>query len=322
MQRIFFCNIGWMKNYQGTKNGESIIHGGEFIKTEGRGHEVCNFLPVLGEVFGYVRTPGKQISLDRLGAGKSATFLEDVTVVWLAGPKGGGTFIVGWYKNATVYRNFQYFSQPPHGHEAEKIHGYWIKAPAKSVTLLQEEDRNYPIKRRIKGSLGRSNIWYADKQESQDIARQVLGFIEGYQAKSKPRGGFNRSTDADHNRLIEQTAVKHCWDFFAGQGYQVTSVEKDNVGWDLEARKEDTTLKLEVKGLTGESLRVGLSPNEFRAFLEKDPKYRLAVVASTLNSPNLYLCRFNTDSQQWVVEGENWELMVSPSISAIISAGP
>ena len=273
MQRLLFCNIGWMLNYQGQQNGELIVHGGEFIKTEGRGHEVCNFLPVNGEVFGYVRTPGKQLSLDRLGASKSAAFLENMTVVWLAGPKGGGTFVIGWYKNATVYRDFQYFATPPQSHEAEKIEGYWIKAPAESVTLLPEDDRTFPIKRRIKGSLGRSNVWYADTPEGKIIAAEVLGFMEGYEAKAKPRRGFSRTTDPDHNKLIEQTAVKHCWDMYVKAGYHVRSVEKDNLGWDLEATKEGSTLKVEVKGLSGESLSVGLTANEFRAFNDHDPHY-------------------------------------------------
>jgi Domain of unknown function (DUF3883) len=60
-------------------------------------------------------------------------------------------------------------------------------------------------------------------------------------------------------------------------------VEKDNLGWDLEARREgEKVLHLEVKGLLGNELQVGLTPREYRAFKAHAEStmanYRLCVV--------------------------------------------
>jgi hypothetical protein len=52
--------------------------------------------------------------------------------------------------------------------------------------------------------------------------------------------------------------------------YIIKNVEKDNVGWDLEAKPEidGVSLCLEVKGLFGSELKVGLTPNEYRILIK------------------------------------------------------
>ena len=52
---ILFCNIGWMKHYEGT-DGEIPQRGGAY-NDESVGHEVLNFCNVRGRLYGYVRTP-------------------------------------------------------------------------------------------------------------------------------------------------------------------------------------------------------------------------------------------------------------------------
>jgi 5-methylcytosine-specific restriction protein A len=102
---ILFCNIGWMKYYDGIA-GDSIQRGGSYNK-DAVGHEACNFTPCNGKYYGYVQPTGRQIAVERLGANKSSDHADGVTVVWTAGPDTGGTAIVGWYTNATVFRELQ-----------------------------------------------------------------------------------------------------------------------------------------------------------------------------------------------------------------------
>ena len=100
--KILFCNIGWMKNYNGI-DGDSIQRGGSY-NNESTGHEVCNFSVVRNHVFGYVQPTG-QIKIEKLGANRNDDSISGVTVVRTAGPDSGGTEVVGWYKDATVFRN-------------------------------------------------------------------------------------------------------------------------------------------------------------------------------------------------------------------------
>ncbi|WP_211665374.1 hypothetical protein [Leucothrix arctica] len=61
----------------------------------------------MGEsVFGYVRPTG-QIKLENLGVSKKDDSVDNVLVIWTAGPEAGGTAVVGWYQNATVFRHEQ-----------------------------------------------------------------------------------------------------------------------------------------------------------------------------------------------------------------------
>jgi hypothetical protein len=92
---------------------------------------------------------------------------------------------------------------------------------------------------------------------------------------------------------MEKATILKVREHFAG--YRVESVEDDNLGWDLKARPKGagTALRLEVKGLFGSELKVGLTPREYRA-LQKHvdgsmPQYRLCVVAGALSASPSWL---------------------------------
>ena len=111
--RLLFCNIGWAEHYDGRAN-DAPRRGGSY-NDDNIGHEVCNFLPYRGKVFGYVQVAHQgKINIGRLGANKGAESVDGITVVWTAGPDDGGTVVVGWYNNATVYSEAQALERP-HG---------------------------------------------------------------------------------------------------------------------------------------------------------------------------------------------------------------
>jgi hypothetical protein len=58
-----------------------------------------------------------------------------------------------------------------------------------------------------------------------------------------------RQPDILKRLAVEQKAVELTWQHYTQLGYALTPVEKDNVGWDLEAVVGCIHLKLEVKGL-------------------------------------------------------------------------
>ena len=76
--------------------------------------------------------------------------------------------------------------------------------------------------------------------------------------------------------------------YYKKYGFTVVSKEKDNIGWDLEADNGDTSLKIEVKGLSGDSINIGLTPNEYAMMNKYSYSYRISVVTKALTkSPKL-----------------------------------
>lgn len=182
MSRIIFLNIGWMSEYQGITETDTIIGGGSYDNADKS--EIWNFKNINGYCCGYVQpvTNGRDydeatINLQRIDPSWiNANFISGVTVVWVArNPKEKQTYIVGWYKNAMVNRYFQ--------DDIEFDHGYYVKAKAEDCHLVKEEERNFVIPRADKdhkGFLGQSNVWYADKkiEEVMALKAEVLAYIE------------------------------------------------------------------------------------------------------------------------------------------------
>jgi hypothetical protein len=106
-------------------------------------------------------------------------------------------------------------------------------------------------------------------------------------AKRGGRGKWGVGSDIERKARVEQAAIEAVRNHF--KTYTVETVEKDNFGWDLEATPIEggKTICLEVKGLFGIALKVGMTPNEYRALVKhrdgKKPEYRLCVVTNALS---------------------------------------
>ena len=177
-----FCNVGWMKDYKGQNENDKIVGGGSYVEKEETGYEVCNFAPYKNRMYGYVKpSRGKKINIDHLGADKNDDRIENVNVIWTAkDPNRSGTFIVGEYKNATVYREYQKFGKAtPPCHRANKVNGYRIVAEKSNCTRLSIEQRTIKVPRMVRGGMGQSNIWYPDKPESREILNNILSQLSG-----------------------------------------------------------------------------------------------------------------------------------------------
>ena len=116
--RILFCNIARMKYYKGIVPGvDEPKFGGAYVAQTGDAGEQYNFAPLktdTGEFcFGMVETKstsgGKsnQLHIERLeGVSRSADEANGVLVVWCATHHHNEAVVVGWYRNATVLRNY------------------------------------------------------------------------------------------------------------------------------------------------------------------------------------------------------------------------
>jgi hypothetical protein len=115
MDKVIFLNVGWMSEYSGPG---TIKGGGKAVAIQGYGHEMLNFKPFAGRMYGTAVTPGYgDVKLEKRGAAEGLDFVDGVLVVWVAKSK-----IVGWYRNARVFRR----SQPPPKNSGRSYKGHSI----------------------------------------------------------------------------------------------------------------------------------------------------------------------------------------------------
>lgn len=175
MNKIIFCNTAWMDFYKGITN-DQMTGGGKHIDEEGWGQEMFNFKPCNGKLYGYVRVSrDRQISINRLGAKNTDDKLDGITIVWTAKhPDIGGTYIIGWYKYATLFRNCQEPAKSLNREWEQHSLGYCMTAMLSDSKLLSKYERNIRVPKGPKG-MGRTNIWYGDNNP--DFVKTVEQYI-------------------------------------------------------------------------------------------------------------------------------------------------
>lgn len=316
---ILFCNIGWMTEYRGITKSDKIVGGGSYVKIEQRGHEVCNFAPANGMVYGYVQPRGSQIRIERIGAAAEDEEISGVDVVFTARRPGrGGTVIVGWYRDATVYRHSQRKQWLSDTHQRNGVDAYWISAKKGNVTLLSLDRRNMVVPRGV-GGMGQSNVWYADADGASDWVARVRDLISGRTIVRNPRPP--RAADPLKKAQVEKAAITAVTSHYQDLGYEVVSVEQECLGWDLEAAEGGIKLLLEVKGLSGSEPVAELTPNEYKQMSgQYKADFRLCVVTNALTGPSLAIFSFNHVSEEWVSEEGGMVLNIREKVGAIVSA--
>ncbi|MGH8092356.1 MAG: protein NO VEIN domain-containing protein [Chthoniobacterales bacterium] len=290
------CHIVWMPSYA----GENDVHAGgfDYVREEGYGHELFNFMPFDGFCYGYVEAHGGTVNIDRLGADEDDTFFDNVTVIWTAAPPGGERVIVGWYHGARVYRNLQVGSLRGREVQGRKV-GYYARARAKDSVLVPAELRDFRVPHHGRGLPGQSSVFYPEgKPEMQVWLGSATHYIftltgNAVAERSGATGlGWPSTPDAAHNAAVEAAAIA----FVRSRlGEEKRDRQKDNCGWDLEFTRSGRSLCVEVKGLSGSALSVELSPNEYVAMKRAmtggfaEGEYQLAVVRNALTTPELFL---------------------------------
>jgi hypothetical protein len=328
---LIFFRTGWMRRYAGLSDGDTIERGGAWVKEHGYGHEIMNFLPVEGHVYGYVRPPGRPpegqtdpyLSLRKLGASSGDDSLSGVTVVWVATHPAGGACIVGWYRDATVYRRPQ-TSPPdsPRQYMGDRLI-YRTMARAEDATLLTPDERTFSLPQHQKNGMGQSNVWYATGSELGELRRQVHEYIA---TRQLPRIGRQngirppRQPDPLLRLKVEEAAIQATTQHYRRLGYEVDSFEMDNIGWDLEARLGVIVLRLEVKGLSGSEIVVELTPNEYAMMARHQASYRLCVLTSALrHDRRLTIFSHSQESGRWEAD-EGLPLTITTITAARCSA--
>jgi hypothetical protein len=315
-----------MNYYNGISKTDKVSNGGSYIKEHGTGGEIFNFSPANGYYYGYVRSVrGCQIHIEEtLGGSTDDNSVNGVLVVWLAKKPQENVRIIGWYNDATVYRELQ---RPIKGTTRWKV-DYWynIKAKMENCVLLPVDERTFTIsaaKNKDEPGFGNSNVWYAKDEKNQTLKENVIKYILDYNEIKKHFNGFvnNSVVNIDAKLLVENNAIQRVREYYERFGYTVITYEKENVGWDLEAIFEKATLHIEVKGLTSDVIMVNLTPNEYDAMISLDESYRLCIVtnARDYDSSDLNIFAYDPESGYWM-DSKGLKLMIQEVTSAKISA--
>ncbi len=313
-QKIIFANIGWMISYNGQNLSDQIFGGGSYSDADK--HEAFNFQDLNRKCYGYVQAKYDTINLSRIDSTveDNSQKIEDVLVIWFAPNKIlGGSWIVGWYRHATVYRNYKSSRS-----EARNKYGYYFVAKQEDCILLPVDERTMQIPRQRKYYPGRSNIWYADAPEVRAFRNKIVSYVNSYNPTNKKmrQNPFSKISTVARTQ-IEIAAVNKIKELYTQRGYIVIDVQKENKGWDLEAIMGKRKLLLEVKGQGNHSPYIRITRNEYEQMKKHKAIYRICVVINAIKSPESYIF-LHQYNNIWVWEDdENTKLEIDEQIAAI-----
>lgn len=226
MKKVVFCEIAWMKYYNGVSDNDRPKNGGKYIAENNDGGEVYNFNPYNHKCYGYVMHYGNELHIERYDKIlKSFDEVRDMTVVWVASD-GVSSKIVGWYEHATMFRFWQYFYDAVY--TGDRCNDYNFVADEKDCYLIDEKDRTFVIPRApIVGKgrgMGQSQVWYADSEYAQNVfVPEVLKYLESMKEKCTPLYLLPSELSViaeDHGEMVDEL-IEKAKKIFADLSYPV-----------------------------------------------------------------------------------------------------
>ena len=184
---MIYLNIAYMKFYKGITEDDKPYNGGSYIGDTGNAGEKYNFSAFDDEyVYGFAE-PGftkggyengnqKELHIENIDPScADSDHLDNVIVIMCAkDPASSNSVIVGWYENATVYRNVKIFNK-----ESEQR---WmnVKCLIKDAHLIDSSKRTFTTPRAKQDGIGfgQSNFWYANQENDYDFRIKTLDYIK------------------------------------------------------------------------------------------------------------------------------------------------
>jgi len=293
-----------MDRYQGVGKDKMYWEGREIDYRDW--WEMYNFEPCRGRYYGgvYLQRKGRPMTIhidERLDAASGAESVGGLTVVWAAVRPGHGLVVVGWYDKATVYGHRQILKT-----SGCNKHNYYVTARAADSKLLDHDQRLLPVPTG-EGYLGQHNNWVPE--ENSVFARKVRKCIADFRRTGRflpeqvaARGQPGRAWQPNLKKrlAVEHAAVTAVAKHYEKAGYVVDFREKENLGWDLEARRKGLSLKLEVKGMSESTGVTEMTPNELETSETYPDDYRICIVTNALDVPKLHVFHFSESRKSWL----------------------
>jgi hypothetical protein len=294
IKRVLFARVGYMKYYAGRQEGDERPRSGGSYNVDHVGHELYNFKSAYGFLYGHFtpytpRGENKRASLNLRRIDPTAEYsdsLDDVLIVFFSRSDAKGQVIVGWYNNATLFREYQ----KPTKKMLREDYRFIARAKSEDTVLLPERCRVHAIPTGA-GASGRANVVYPRNNDGSTrdfnsgpsywIGR-AIAFIESYDGpnllsdrlaniedqvatvvenEESARSGQGFSITAEIRKKIEDHAVKRATAYYQRKRYKVNLV-KGGKPYDLECRKGKKVLRVEVKGTQTDGESIILTANE------------------------------------------------------------
>ena len=271
--KVMLLKTAWSEFY----DGDPITGNFDYIKEHGpkSGHEKYNFSPRDGMYRGYCPPPGPKPA-DRTGW----------TVIWVAKKPGtSGIRVVGVYYDASITSEYVDYIAA-----GEQI---YYRVTAKSALFIPPELRSEAFPSPVRsGSCCYLQI-PGTPTRYPALLSKLLRFIEAAQRNVRIEDLEDIAPqffpDSAKRREVEQAAVGFITRLYEKDGYKVTSREPERVGFDLEARRGKSVLRLEVKGTAGAVPYAYITSNERGAALEdQDATWLMCIVTDALGKPKLH----------------------------------
>lgn len=322
--KIILARIGYMTFYKGTQLGdEKPVGGGKYNKDK-IGHEIYNFKDIKGNLYGYFQPYDRnnidhlaRINLKRIdpNANDSAEKLEDVLVIFFSSnPVTKKQVIVGWYKKATVYREFQNDTEILNRNDF----GYNLICSTKNAVLLPS-DKRIPLyfSKNIgkKDKPGRSNIFYLTDQnyqariiENEEYLwlKKIIDFVSMYNSSNllvDPNCEIEETIEIDSEnaliidenkgfllnsklkKIIEDYSMKKAILYLLQNGFHDIQDTSNYESYDLKCLKDNIEFYIEVKGTQTKGNKIILTYNEVELMKNKKINCILIIVNSILVEP-------------------------------------
>lgn len=190
--RVLFARIGWMNFYSGIVPGDpELIGGGAYNETE-IGSEVLNFVAHHGRMYGFVQGIREHpLAVERIDPGADGQDRVMSTLVILVSrrPNQRGQVIIGWYKNAIVYREAASDPRP----KFRSQRAFNITARQKDAFLLPTKERWEAVPGGA-GAFGQANVCYPLQRDGRPKKAtwmsRAIEYVMGY-------AGANLVTDPE-----------------------------------------------------------------------------------------------------------------------------
>ncbi len=185
-QKMVLFRLQWMEDYKGFKNIDKPTF--KYVSDGGNPHEAFNFkVESDGCHYGYAPVSGgNRISIERLGDvdqdEDGREYVDGVTVVWTTRHPSGGMVVVGWYKNARVYRDQQYC---PEQINRFKNALYRVSANAGDVFFLETEKRDRELLKGLGITWKQATPFYiSEKKKFSKMERELWKLVQGKTGQS------------------------------------------------------------------------------------------------------------------------------------------
>jgi len=173
--------------------------GGSYIQETGDACEEFNFTPIECDdgdfCFGFVETKStnrvskNQLHIERIEGGtKQDEFIDHVLVVWCA-KRDNRSVIVGWYKDARVYREYENWEMDIDEDEPYK-HDFIMEAFADDCVLLPANERSayrWRAPRKLQNrsyGFGQANVWFANEESAKEYIETLAKNIYEYNGEN------------------------------------------------------------------------------------------------------------------------------------------